>query len=388
MTPVNRRAAAVHAAAGAWSALYLGLGLAWLFGAGGNPADPAVDTAIADTPGLSLLGMWGPQAGAAILAGLGAAGLVLTVLLVHPVGYARGGRLVAGAAVVLGLVLCVVLPDYRLLAMVAYTPIIAVLALFGAVPEEAPIWPWPIVNLALLTLAGLAFLTTAAGYRRRAAPPGLADAPGLADPRRVSPAVATRWGRVAVGVAVTVPVGYAVTRFAWALGIPLGVTRELLDELGNGVYAGAALATLAVGGAVLTLGLVQRWGEVFPRWMPVVRGRPVPVRLATVPARVVAVIVTSAGLMFVRMAAAGGFGGMPFDGSDIAAWLPELFWPLWGVALAAASYAYEARRAATGTPRPARPAPPAPAAARTGDRSAAPGPVPAPRIRGAHRGTG
>jgi hypothetical protein len=368
MRPVHRWTAAVL------SALYLGLGLAWLFGAGGNPADPAVDPAIADTPGLSLLGMWGPAAGAAILAGLGAAGLVLAVLLVR----LPGSRLVLGAAVGLGLVLCVALPDYRLLAMVAYTPIIAVLAVVGALPDGAPIWPWPIVHQALLTLAGLAFLAGAADYRRRFAPSA---------PRGVDPVRLRRWGRLAVGVAVAVPVGYAVTRFAWALGIPLGITQELLDELGDGVYAGAALATLAVGGAVLTLGLVQRWGEVFPRWMPVVRGRPVPVRLATVPARAVAVIVTSAGLMFVRMAVAGGFGGMPFDGSDVAAWLPELFWPLWGVALAAASYAYALRRA-TGTPHPARPAPPAPAAARTAHRSAARVPAPAPRIRGVHRSTG
>jgi hypothetical protein len=31
------------------------------------------------------------------------------------------------------------------------------------------------------------------------------------------------------------------------------------------VGAGAALATIAVCGAALTLGLVQRWGEDFPR---------------------------------------------------------------------------------------------------------------------------
>jgi hypothetical protein len=379
MTSVNRRVAVAHAVAAVWSALYLGWGLAWLFGAGGNPADPAVDSAIANAPGLALLGMWGPDAGAAILAGLGAAGLVLSVLLARPAGSDRGARLVAGAAVVLGLLLCVVVPDYRLLAMVAYTPIVAVLAAFGAAPDEARMWPWPIVNLAVLTIAGLAFLTTATAYRRRFAIPAA---------RGWEPARIARWGRWAVGVAVAVPVGYAVTRFAWALGIPLGVTQDLLDDLGSGVYAGAALGALAVGGAVLTLGLAQRWGEVFPRWMPVVRGRPVPVAMATIPARAVAVIVTSAGLMFVRMAVAGPFDGLPFTGGDVAAWLPEMFWPLWGVALAAAAYAYEVRRRASGTPPPARPAQPELAAARTGDRSAAPVPVSEPRIRGARRSTG
>ena len=34
--------------------------------------------------------------------------------------------------------------------------------------------------------------------------------------------------------------------------------------------AGAALATLAVVGALLTLGLVQRWGEDLPGWLPII----------------------------------------------------------------------------------------------------------------------
>lgn len=34
--------------------------------------------------------------------------------------------------------------------------------------------------------------------------------------------------------------------------------------------------------ALLTLGLVQRWGEIWPRWIPVLRGRPVPARRVAV----------------------------------------------------------------------------------------------------------
>jgi hypothetical protein len=339
--PVRRRRLnfLAHVFAAAWSAAYLGLGLAWLAGVGGNPADPTVDTALAEDPALSLLGLAGPTAGAAVLTALGALGVVLSAILART-PRRLPPRVPVVLAVVLGLVLSVVLPDYRLIAMVAYTPILLVLAVFGAMPEQAPVWPWPIVNMGLLSLAGLAFLTTAAAYRRRTAPAGGRSVP-------VDAAAAARWGRWAVGIAVAVPVGYAITRLAWALGIPLGVSQAMLDELGDGVYAGAALATLAVGGAVLTLGLVQRWGEVFPRWMPLVRGRSVPVGLATIPARIVAVIVTSAGLMFVRLGAGGYFGDLFDSGNNLAAWLPEMFWPLWGVALAAASYAYEIRRRAT-----------------------------------------
>ncbi len=156
---------------------------------------------------------------------------------------------------------------------------------------------------------------------------------------------APRWGRWATALAVAVPLGYATTRYAWALGVPLGVSQELLDSLGSRVYLGAGLATLAVGGAVLTLGLVQRWGEVFPRWIPVLRGHRVPVPLAVVPAGIVSVVVASAGLMFLRFGVSGGFGAnFPGGNGDVAAWLPEMFWPLWGAALAAAAWAYAVRR--------------------------------------------
>jgi hypothetical protein len=119
----------------------------------------------------------------------------------------------------------------------------------------------------------------------------------------------------------------------------------LLDDMGDGVHAGASLAALGVGGAVLTLGLVQRWGEVFPRWMVGLRGRRVPVLLAVVPAGLVAVVVGSAGAMFLRVGLTGGLDeSLPGEPTDVAAWLPEMFWPLWSVALAAATYAYWLRR--------------------------------------------
>jgi hypothetical protein len=59
----------------------------------------------------------------------------------------------------------------------------------------------------------------------------------------------------------------------------------------------------------------------------------------------VSVVVTSAGAMFVRFGVTGRLGAMfPGGNSDVAAWLPEMFWPLWGAALAAAAYAYWLRR--------------------------------------------
>jgi hypothetical protein len=104
-------------------------------------------------------------------------------------------------------------------------------------------------------------------------------------------------------------------------------------------WAGAALSTVSVTGAILTLGLVQRWGEVFPRWMVGLSGMRVPPAMAIVPASLVSVMVTSAGLQVVRDFLANGF---PADGWATIA--PGLVWPLWGVALGAATLAYYRRR--------------------------------------------
>lgn len=103
-----------------------------------------------------------------------------------------------------------------------------------------------------------------------------------------------------------------------------------------------------MGGAGLTLGLTQHWGEVFPRWFPVLGGRRVPPLLAIVPAGLVAVLVTSAGLMFWRLSLGGGFelgiGETLTLEDQWAAILPELLWPVWGLALATATLAYYYRR--------------------------------------------
>ena len=61
---------------------------------------------------------------------------------------------------------------------------------------------------------------------------------------------------------------------------------------------------------LLTLGLVQRWGEVFPRWIPFLAGKRVPPALAIVPASLVSILVTTAGLMFVRLTLLGAVGGV------------------------------------------------------------------------------
>jgi hypothetical protein len=147
-----------------------------------------------------------------------------------------------------------------------------------------------------------------------------------------------------VYVAAAVPAVYALTRLAWAAGIPIGIPAHFLAEMrASGlIWAGLGLGGFALAGAVLTLGLTQRWGEVFPRWMIGLAGRRVPITLATVPATLVALFVTSAWIGF--FTTHGFFTA--FTGEPSAATLPMALWPLWGAGLGAASLAYYLRRRA------------------------------------------
>jgi hypothetical protein len=336
-------------AAAGWSLLYGALGLYWSFGGTGFPFGRGNDPQAA----LSILAGARAATGAPVIAGLGLAGAAVAAAMAR--GWGRGllrAALLAFAWTAAA-VLVLLIPDYRLLMAAAYLPLFVLGAPFDWPPGRFfDVITWPVMNQILCVGGGLCWAAAAVAYQRRtgdASPGGRADGASW-----TTPAAAARWGRWATAVAVLVPLVYAATRWAWALGIPLGITEEFLRE-GQAVglwWAGAGLATVAIVGAILTLGLVQRWGEVFPRWVPGLAGRRVPPALAIVPAALVSVVVTSAGLMFVRLTLFGAIGGVfPFaDGENWAALAPELLWPLWGGALAAATLAYHLRRRAPALP--------------------------------------
>jgi hypothetical protein len=152
---------------------------------------------------------------------------------------------------------------------------------------------------------------------------------------------------------MVVPLFYALTRYAWALGIPLGMSEEYLcrgQESGTWV-SGLFLATFILVGALLMLGLVQRWGEVFPRWMIGLAGRRVPIALAVIPASLASVLLIVGGIgiwsglaQMVANAAAAGAEGTGLIAEIISQVGPTLLFPVWGVALAVATFAYYFRR--------------------------------------------
>jgi hypothetical protein len=326
--------------AGAWSLAYGALGLYWATGGAGFPFgenDPRAQ--------FSILGGLRAEAAAPVIAALGLIGALVAGAMARPWGRGpvRAGLL--GFAWVAAAALLVVVPDARALVAVAYAPVVLLGAPFGWPPGDyrAAI-PWSVLNQFVCIAGGAAWAATAVAYQRRTRT-SPAEGRSGAGARWTQPEAAARWGRWATAVAAVLPLVYAATRGAWALGIPLGVTEDFLrlGESQGAFLAGASLASVAVAGSLLTVGLTARWGEVFPRWLPGLAGKRVPPALAIVPAALVAVLVTNAGLTFWRRTLLGTTA-FTLTGGNWAALLPELLWPVWGAALGAATLAYYLRR--------------------------------------------
>ncbi|MFI0355523.1 hypothetical protein [Actinomadura sp. 9N407] len=140
-------------------------------------------------------------------------------------------------------------------------------------------------------------------------------------------------------------------RIALGLGVPMGFSGELAE-----LYHGpdwvltpyvVLLSLLTEGFALLTLGLVRPWGEVFPRWMPFIGGRTVPVLGAVSVAALGAVAVTMISAMFVGMWSDPESLASPEAPQGLAAWLMTLcYLPFlaWGPLLAIVTVAYYLRR--------------------------------------------
>ncbi|MFJ6510409.1 hypothetical protein ACIQMO_09220 [Streptomyces sp. NPDC091406] len=257
---------------------------------------------------------------------------VVALLLALPGRRRIPARVLVGAAALPAAAVFCTLADFRILGNLAYVFMLK----FGAIN-------WTVINQLFAVVSVGLLVASAIVHQRRTSGACTGCGRTGSGAGRPSPESAARWGRRAAYTAVLVPLLYASTRWAWALGIPLGISDELWEEgkEDNLWIAGAALATMGALGSLLTLGLVQRWGEVFPRWMVGLRGRRVPVSLAVVPATLVSVLVTIAGVMYIRLHFQGAFDNQK---DDWGATVPEMVWPVWGIALAAATLAYYFRR--------------------------------------------
>lgn len=132
------------------------------------------------------------------------------------------------------------------------------------------------------------------------------------------------------------------------LGADLGTTeawRDAQDVPGWGTGYVLGLSFLSVGAAALTLGLVQRWGEVVPGWVPGLGGRVIPVwlpvTLAVIGAWCVIGIGTASAINWEQII---GYQGSPSAAGRTlvtAAYLPAL---LWGPLVLVATAGYWHRR--------------------------------------------
>jgi hypothetical protein len=338
-------------AAVAWSLIYAALGLYWVVNGRGFPCSP--DNA---SDGMApLLGRFGLTVDRIVvmMAGIPAAALGAAML--------RGARsralrpLFITAGALLTGVLLLLMTSLNLLVMVGYIPY-AVLVHFTAEKGQAYLeaWTqWATIHQLLCLIGGFLWLGATVCYARLSGDACLYcgrrdDVEGW-----TSPDQAARWGRIAVYAAMVAPVFYALTRYAWALGIPLGMSEEHLrsgQESGMWV-SGLFLATFGIVGAVLMLGLVQRWGEVFPRWMIGLAGRRVPIALAVIPALLASVLVIVGGIsiwsgldQMVANLVASGMEDKEIIGQITFVLGPTLLFPVWGVALTVATLSFYYRR--------------------------------------------
>jgi hypothetical protein len=325
-----------------WSFAYGVLGVFWATGGRGYPFAKVED----DRATASLLEGAPVGVVAPVMAVLGFTGALVAVLMT--VRRPRGWLLQAfGAVLAVGLAL--VVPDYTPLAVLALSPALLVFAFTGIPGAQGgleDILYWHRVNVLLMFLGGLLWAATAIAYHRRAREACVSCGRRHGAPAAwTTPEAALRWGRRAVLIAVVSNVPYEFTRVAWYFGWPLGITDEfhqmMVDTPGM-LEMGLGMALLGIGGSILTHGLVQRWGEVYPRWIWWRAGRRVPPSRAIVPATIVALVLIPAGLMNVRLPGdnAGSLWGLAF---------PGMLWIVWGTALGAATYAYYLRRRTTCT---------------------------------------
>jgi hypothetical protein len=365
MTTDRRTRTALTIATASWSAGCAALGLWWSL----DPDAYLLDGGMSAEP-TSLIMVVPAEAAAAAFLALGLLGIVVAIALgrLDLRTPWRGVLLTIGA--VYGVTFAVLVPDAQVLAILGYAlallgPPILVLVLAAGARRSR----W---NVAVLVVIGTAVavgaVTGQIGGPTLALLEQMRDAPGRTllraltllamllggllfaahtavagrrsigdrDPvgQRRAAARLHRWGRVATWIAAISPMPYVLIRATWLTPWPLGAPGGD-SGLDSGIRLfGLLLGLAAVAGAALTLGLVYRWGEVWPDWLPALRGRPVPVLAAVIPAAVVSVALCAAAISLVVMSTQDGAGWLVFA-------IPA---PVWGPALALATYAYYRRR--------------------------------------------
>ncbi|WP_449064270.1 hypothetical protein [Planomonospora algeriensis] len=170
------------------------------------------------------------------------------------------------------------------------------------------------------------------------------------------------------GAAAFLP--YAAMKTTWALGGTFagvsgaqmlatmernGASEVMLTLERWGIDATALLAAL---GVFLIFGLVRPWGQTFPRWTLVLRGRRVPRWLPLTPALLGAATLAPYGAIGLVYAALGTFGAVTVPRGDfptpgdalLVTWIGLGAFAVYGIALTAAAWSYLRRTRPVCTP--------------------------------------
>ncbi|MEU0971316.1 hypothetical protein ABZ357_40135 [Streptomyces sp. NPDC005917] len=172
-----------------------------------------------------------------------------------------------------------------------------------------------------------------------------------------------RWAQLAAHAVPLVVLPSSIWRLlmtaGWA-GVDHSANPGYRSELSDYLYA-LLLSAVSEGLALLTLGLVKPWGEVFPRWIPLLGGRRVAIKAAVIPATVGATLLVLLAAYFfldpilfhIHFTPSIGAKGTATSHLEVSGWSQVLFvacyLPLvaWPVLVGAVTRAYYRRRATT-----------------------------------------
>ena len=174
-----------------------------------------------------------------VMAGWCAAGVIVAGAMRRPTSHRRRRRVLLAVAWCFAITMLLVIPDIRLLQNLAYG------LLFVFVKLD-----WAVLNQGLIVLGGIFWAMTAISYRRKHAGAGTGRREAKVAANR-SPAL-MRWAKAAAYAAFLLPLPYGITRLAW--------------------------------------------GEIWPRRVPFLAGRRVPVAPPTILGGVAALAITVGGI--------------------------------------------------------------------------------------------
>ncbi|MBM7588129.1 hypothetical protein JOC86_004704 [Bacillus pakistanensis] len=315
-----------------WSILYCLLGFYWALGGGGFPFGEN-DTR-GDMMG-SFLSNLSADVGGTAIAIICLVGIVVALAMVQSWGRWIPKVLILSFSMLMCVTLILVVPDVRIVQNFAY--------MFAL---HFDLIDWLVVNQVFCIIGGFIWGAAAVAYHLRTRE-ACGNCGRIDASKGTSSISMTQWGKWFTYISIILALPYGIVRWAWAAGIPLGVSGEVwvANTSLEGKMVEFILGGLHIGGAILSLGLIQSWGETFPRWCLFLAKKRIPIWFVVAPATMASAIITVAGLKTSIQIISGIVNGtFSITIDNWGEFGPTLFWLPWGISLGAATFAYYMRR--------------------------------------------